>query len=124
MELEVDKLNFGETFEYGKTMLKELEETIEEFEAVNINPANFVNNYFSKLKSQVEVRRDKFKQKIDHHFDKLLNEIERHKTESEIAAKNFEYNPRKLEVGKDSLGKWIKQVFFFNLFFKVNIHRK
>ena len=115
MELEVDKLNFGETFEYGKTMLKELEETIEEFEAVNINPDNFVKNYYAKLRNQVETRRDKFKQKIDHHFDKLLNDLERHKTESEIAAKNFEYNPRKLEVGKDSLSKWIKQVANFKI---------
>lgn len=109
MELEVDKLNFGETFEYGKTMLKELEETIEEFESVNNNPFNFVNNYFSKLKNQCDLKREKLKARIDHHYDKLLTEIDKHKADCEIAAKNFEYNPRKLEVGKESLNKWIKQ---------------
>ena len=109
MELEVDKLNFGETFEYGKTMLKELEETIEEFESVNNNPFNFVNTYFSKLKNQCELKREKLKARIDHHYDKLVSEIDKNKADCEIAAKNFEYNPRKLEVGKDSLNKWIKQ---------------
>lgn len=108
MELEVDKLNFGETFEYGKTLLKELEETIEEFESINNNPSNYVNNYFTKLKNQCEVRREKLKSKIDHHYDKLLHDVEKHKTDCDSAAKHFEYNPRKLEVGKDSLNKWIK----------------
>ncbi len=109
MELEVDKLNFGETFEFGKTILKELEETIEEFENVNNNPVSYVNAYFNKVKNQCELKKEKIKSKIDSHFEKIFHEIDKHKGECELIARAFDYNPRKLEVGKESLNKWIKQ---------------
>ena len=52
INLEVNKLDFGKTFNNGKRLLKSIEEQINELDKLVQNPNEFITDYFQELKNK------------------------------------------------------------------------
>jgi hypothetical protein len=68
-------LDFGEEHKSAVTSLKKLKESIKNFESLKDNAEDYIYEYFAKLRSQVDLKREMMIQKINDSSDKLLSEI-------------------------------------------------
>lgn len=115
IELGNAKINFGKTYEYGISLLKEIDQTIKTIEAIGQDPYYFVYNNLHELKTQCDLRRENLKLDIDNYFDNILTEIEKYRIECESFKLNSEHIATKLDTYKLDLNDWKKAYDTVNL---------
>lgn len=108
IKLEVNKLDFGKTFNNGKRLLSDLEERINELDQLIEGPQNFLSEYFSNLKAKSDQRREYLLTMINEHFDQINEEIK--KSEQECKQSIRIYDEFRIETGmlKKNLNQWSK----------------
>jgi hypothetical protein len=116
IELGNDKINFGKTYEYGVSLLKEFDRTIKELETIGKDPYYFVYNNLHEIKNQCDLRRENLKMDIDNYFDNILSEIDKYKAECESFGRTkSESISTKLNSYKSDLNDWKKSYDTVNL---------
>jgi hypothetical protein len=75
LDRHVHELDFGEEYKSAVTSLKNLKESIQNYESLKDNAEDYINEHFAKLRSQVDLKREMLIQKINDSSDKLLSEI-------------------------------------------------
>ena len=74
INLEVNKLDFGKTFNNGKRLLKDFEERINEFEVLTTKPTESINEYFADIRKKSDLKRSQLQLMIIQHFDEINSE--------------------------------------------------
>ncbi len=108
IKLEVNKLDFGKTFNNGKRLLSDLEERINELDKLIESPQNYLTEYFSNLKTKSDSRREFLFMVINEHFDQINAEIS--KCEQDCKQSIRIYDDVKIETSllKKHLDQWSK----------------
>jgi hypothetical protein len=84
LETTFKDLNLGKHFAAAKEALKNFKEKIEEMKSFN-KDGQFIDEYFSQLRNEIDIEREVVKLKIDEHYLKLIDEVNdiEHKCKSE-----------------------------------------
>jgi hypothetical protein len=108
INLEVNKLDFGKTFNNGKMLLKEFEECINEFENLTHDPNEFIQSYFNLIRQKSDTKLKQLKCMLNEHFDKLNSEIKYYENECKQEANCIRYEDFKneLEISRKCLNQW------------------
>jgi len=67
-------VNLGKHFAAAKRALKNFKGKIEEFKGFN-KDGQFIHEYFSQLRNEIDIEREVVKLKIDEHYLKLIDEV-------------------------------------------------
>jgi hypothetical protein len=108
LDINIDRLDRGEAFKNAKSSFEALNAKFETYELINTVPAFFIDEYFSNVINEIDLRRDEIKLEIDNYYDKLINDLK----ESQKSCVNMcEYNRR---VSHEELKYFRKEVETFN----------
>ena len=119
LELQLNELNFETMFpkfKDCKLILNELNFKLNQLDKLNHDPVSFIYEYFSKIRSQVDVRRDNLKTSIDTISNQMINNIDRIESECIQSINNLETLSHEIEQSRASLNELINE---FNTF-KIN----
>ena len=75
MRLKIIELNFGKDYEMSKLSCDRLKILIDEIEATIKDPKHFIYESISELKSQIDLKREEIKLKIDTKCNAMINEL-------------------------------------------------
>ena len=116
IKMNLQKLEFGENYNVPKNYCKNLEILINQYEDVNKDPKNFIFDYVSKFKFQIDVKREELKEKIDKVSNDLIKRVGNFETEcyknlkSKSMKKKISTFNKELEEIKGKLAKWNDQL--------------
>ncbi len=112
INMNLQNLEFGENYNRPKSCCKSLEVLINQFEDVNKDPENFIFDYVSKIKFQIEIKREELKEKIDRISNDLIKRIETFEIEcyenlksSTMKNKISDFN-QEVDKVKEKLANW------------------
>lgn len=108
LDINIDRLDRGEAFKNAKAAFETLNSKFETYELINTVPAFFIDEYFSNVINEIDLRRDEIKLEIDNHYDKLINDLKLTQKQCVIMS---EANRR---VSTDELKQFRKEVDLFN----------
>ncbi len=96
-----------------KEIDKEIEEarkSVEEIEALERNSEGYIYDYFSNVKSQIDLRREKLKAEIDEYSDGLIQSVESLQDEFIKLSKGENEMSRTIEAYKKELDEIARQI--------------
>lgn len=108
-QLTNSKFNFGDVYEKAEKECKKLNKTIEKLNHLKTDPKNFVFEYISKLKNQVDLRKEKLKEEIEELSDQMikkLEDFEKECYENLVKQKLAEKNDALLKKAQKNIGQW------------------
>lgn len=108
LDINIDRLDRGEAFKNAKAAFDVLNYKFETYELINTVPAFFIDEYFSSVINEIDLRRDEIKLEIDNYYDKLINDL---KLSQKSCVVMSEGNRR---VSNDELKYFRKEVETFN----------
>lgn len=108
LDINIDRLDRGEAFKNAKAAFDVLNYKFETYELINTVPAFFIDEYFSSVINEIDLRRDEIKLEIDNYYDRLINDL---KLSQKSCVVMSEGNRR---VSNDELKYFRKEVETFN----------
>ena len=115
LDLNINQLEFGPIYNSGKRHLKKLIEKFKEVDLIRNDPQNYIYNYFSDLRIQVELRREEMKNKIDDYSNEIIESIDKFEKECRETSQKIDELTRELEVSKQTLNKLIQEFDSFDI---------
>lgn len=108
LDINIDRLDRGEAYKNAKASFEVLNSKFETYELVNTVPAFFIDEYFSNVINEIDLRRDEIKLEIDNYYDKIINDLKQAQKSCVVMS---ESNRR---VSNDELKFFRKEVESFN----------
>ena len=100
-------MNFGEMHSKALNSCKNLGKDIDQLNNMVEDPENFVYEYFSKIKNEIDIHREVTISSIQKHYEVLIKEVERYQEEfSKKSEKNLENQRKIVEEVKSDLALW------------------
>lgn len=78
IERNFEKLNFGEKYKEAWESCNTVEKALNELVLVESDPKNFIKEYFQRLKTKVDLRREEVKSYVDKVSHRVINQIMGH----------------------------------------------
>jgi hypothetical protein len=75
LQINLDKLDRGESWKNAKLAFDLLNLKFKSFEVIKNDPDFYIDEYFAEITNKIDIRREEVKLEVDNHFDKLLNYI-------------------------------------------------
>ena len=76
LKMNLHELNFGDQFNKSKNSCKKLEKVLKDLEDVKRDPENFIFDYVSNIKNDIDLKREELKLKIDKISNNSIKRIE------------------------------------------------
>ena len=88
--MEETKIDLGDSFFDGKTSLINFKKKINELKALEKDPENYIHEYFSELRNQIDLDREVCKELVDKHYLEIIDKV--NKCEEDCKSKIKDYN--------------------------------
>jgi len=89
VDLEVNKIDLGKKFTLAKQELSSLDQLIKEFELLNSDPETYIYDYYSELRSKVNLRREELIHAINVKYEEIIDDLKVKETESKQETVNL-----------------------------------
>ena len=112
INMKLQQLEFGENYNRTRNYCKNLETLIKQYEDINKDPKNFIFDYVSQKKFEIDVKREELKEKIDKISNHLIKRIENFENEcyknlkSKTMKKKINAFNKELEKVKSKMSSW------------------
>ena len=109
--VDLNSIDLGKDYKLAKDQCKHLKDLINESEILTKDPSFYIDNYFTKLRNEIDLKKEQLIEDIEQKYEKIINELK------EIESKYKQNAPNKkstkkleltIEANKESLNKWIK----------------
>jgi hypothetical protein len=112
LDLRIKDLEFGKVHVQAANNLKELRESINQYEQFRKDPHEVIFAFFDEIRSRVDLTRENLIQKINECSEGLIIELDQHAKECKLslAILNTKIFDEKLTIIKSDLSKWEKSV--------------
>ena len=110
MDIGGHSISLGETWNNGRSLLKDFDLKLSELEHINAKSDTYLNGFFEDIIDQIDLRREQMKIEIDTHFNEILDEIKKLKADCEIQIKSIETDSslqKEIEASKIKLNQWV-----------------
>lgn len=87
-------IDMGVSFNECNSSLNKFKEKINELKMLERDPENYIYEYFSNLRNEIDIDRERFKALIDIHYLNLIDEV--NNFEEECRKKNKDYKNEKI----------------------------
>ena len=102
IDQKIDCIDMGDEYNSANSKIKRFSDLIDQIETVKTNPENAIHDIISKLKSEIDLRREVLKNKIDEDALSLIKKLDEYETEC-----NANIASIKAEIEKsDNLNEW------------------
>ena len=75
VKMNIQKLEFGDKYNKPKNSCKNLEQLVKEFECIIKDPRNFIYEQISKVKFDIDLKREELKEKIDKISNQMIDKV-------------------------------------------------
>lgn len=75
LTINLDKLDRGEAYKNARISFDIFSSKLEALELLNKDPAYFIDQYFSDLINDVDLRREEYKLEVDNYCDQIINDL-------------------------------------------------
>ena len=101
-----------EDIQLAKEQCKHLNELIKESELLIKDPEFYIDDYFSKLRNEIDLSKEQLIESIEQQYEQIINEIKEIETICKQNAKNKESNKleQKIISTKESLNEWTEKL--------------
>jgi hypothetical protein len=83
-----DLFAFGLNNKLAKDSFEILKSILDEAKLLSNDPANFIHEFFSDLKNEIDLKKEEYVAKIEEKYEKMINEVLEIEKECKIKAKN------------------------------------
>ena len=113
--IELNKKEITTVYTECKQNIEKATEQVVKIELLAKDPANYINEHFNGIKSNVNLRRENLKVEIDKYADGLLESLERNRLSClELSKENFELR-KSIEDAKMKLNGLINELEIFEI---------
>lgn len=105
--ININKINYGKINRNAKDSCKLLEDLLEQTQTLVGDPLYFIDSYFSRLKNEIDLKREEYVMLIETNHDHIIKEIEKFEKQCKHEAKEKSLNLFDLiKTSKAKLTKW------------------
>lgn len=105
--IKIDKINYGKINRSAKESCQQLEDLLDQSQTLAIDPYFYIHNYFSKLKNDIDLKKEEYILMIETSHEKIIRDIEHFENKCKFEAQMKSLNLYDLiKVSKNKLEKW------------------
>jgi hypothetical protein len=82
LKIRLDKLDRGESYKNAKASFEKFNSKFKSYEEINNDPDNYINDYFSNMINDIDLRREEIKLEIDNYYDSMINDLKQAQIDS------------------------------------------
>ena len=108
--VDLNSIDLGKKYKLAKEKLKDLNELINETELLVKDPEFYIDDYFNKLRNEIDLSKEQLIEDIRDKHEKLIDKIKDIETKCKQNAQNKVSNSKLVEENKESLNEWTQKL--------------